>query len=63
MHHWEFEYFDENYDEKQKLLRQTAKEEYLDKIQEFKKVLEEYERYETYKRNAEPGEHYPDFAA
>lgn len=56
MHHWEYEYFDEKYDEKQKLLKEIAKEEY-------EKQMKEQEEYEQYKANAEPGEYYPDCAA
>ena len=56
MHHWEYEYFDEKYDEKQKILKELAKEEY-------DKQLQEIEKYETYKRYAGPDEYYPDCAA
>lgn len=56
MHHWEIEYFDTDYDEKQAILKQIAKEDY-------EKILKEIEIYEQYRRNAEPGEYYPDCAA
>ncbi len=56
LHHWEVEYFDEKYDEKQQILKELAKEEY-------EKQLKEIEKYEQYRINAEPGEYYPDSAA
>ena len=52
MHHWEEEYFDEYYEEKQQILNQIAKEEY-------EKLLKEKERYEEYRRYAGPDEYYP----
>lgn len=55
MHHWQEEYFDEDYDEKQQILKQIAKEQY-------ENMLKEIESYE-YKGNTEPGEYYPEPAA
>lgn len=58
--YWQEEYFDPDYEEKQKLLRQVAKEDYEE---QQRKILKELERYEEYRKNAEPGEYYPDCAA
>jgi hypothetical protein len=54
--HLDIEYFDEKYDEKQRILKELAKEEY-------ERQLKEIEEYEQYRISAEPGEHYPDCAA
>lgn len=55
MHHWEYEYFDEDYDEKQQILKQVAKEQY-------ENMLKEIESYE-YKGNTEPEKYRPESAA
>ena len=58
--YWQEEYFDPDYDEKQQILKQVAKEDY-EEIQY--RLQKEWEIYEQYRKYAEPGEYYPDCAA
>lgn len=44
MHHWEPEYFDEYYDEKQAILQEIAKEQYIELQQKFGKEVYEYSK-------------------
>ena len=58
--YWQEEYFDPDYDEKQQILKQVAKEDYEELQLKLQKEWESYEQYRKYK---EPGEYYPDCAA
>lgn len=65
MHHWQEEFFDEDYDEKQQILKQIAKEQYENMIKTNKQnenMLKEIDSYE-YKGNTEPRKYYPESAA
>ena len=65
MHHWQEEYFDEDYDEKQQILKQIAKEQYENMIKtnkQYENMLKGIESYE-YKGNTEPRKYYPESAA
>lgn len=51
MHHWEPEYFDEKYDEKQAILNEIAKEEYIKLQQKFGKECKIYENRKRQKND------------